>query len=167
LTKSRILAGANFILAALACVLVAFTQGNAQSQSVPSQSQVALPSYADVQAALTRMLGYDPNVAWQIVSIHPSQIPGLADALVVMKNQGASHIYVSSDGKLAIVGELIPFGPDPFAPNRARLAAVSGPTLGVSQPAIRIVEFTDLECQPCVNAQATLKKWRQIFRRCR
>lgn len=148
----------NLVLVALACALLAFAQGNAQSQSSPSQSQDSLPFRTDVQAALTRMLGYEPNISWQIVSIRPSQIPGLADALVVMKNQGASHIYISSDGKFAIVGELIPFGPDPFAPNRAQLAAVSGPTLGAAQPAIRIVEFTDLECQPCVNAQATLEK---------
>jgi protein-disulfide isomerase len=158
LTKAKILAGVNFVLAGFACALLAFSPINARSQSAPAQSQGSVPSYADVQAALTRMLGYDPNLSWQIVSIHPSQIPGLADALVVMKNQGASHIYISSDGKFAVVGELIPFGLDPFAPNRALLAAVSGPTLGAAQPAIRIVEFTDLECQPCVNAQATLEK---------
>jgi protein-disulfide isomerase len=156
LTKSKIFASLNFVLVGLACALLAFTPGRAQSQS--SNAQTALPSRADVQAALSRMLGYDPNISWQIISIRPSPVPDMADVLISINNQGPSHIYLSPDGKFGIIGEMIPFGPDPFAPARTQLANVTGPTLGAAQPAIRIVEFTDLECQPCVNAQATLEK---------
>jgi protein-disulfide isomerase len=146
----------NAVLVWLACAFLAFTPSRAQSPS--ANAQAALPSRADVQAALTRMLGYDPNISWQIISIRSSELAGMADVLISINNQGPSHIYVSPDGKFGIIGEAIPFGPDPFAAARTQLANVTGPTLGAAQPAIRIVEFTDLECQPCVNAQATLEK---------
>lgn len=144
------------LILTLAAALLVSAQSGPPQQPAPGQS--VLPTNAEVQAALSRMLGYDPNITWQIISIRPSQIRGMALALVSINKQAPSQIYISADGKYAIIGELIPFGRDPYFATRMKLDPVRGPALGAQQPAIRIVEFTDLQCAPCVAAQKLLEK---------
>ena len=53
----------------------------------------------------------------------------------------------------------MPFGPDPFAKDRAILDKDAfGPTKGPATPAITIVEFGDLECPACKQAQPVIEK---------
>ncbi len=79
----------------------------------------ALPTTEEVDAALKRTLGYDPGVTWQIYEITPAAVPGLADVLFAINKQAPQHIYLSPDAQNAIIGEMIPFGTNPFAPARA------------------------------------------------
>ena len=118
----------------------------------------ALPSQADVDAALKRTLGYDPGVTWQIYEIQPSPVPGLADVLFSINKQAPQHIYLSADAQNAIIGEMIPFGTNPFAPARAKLKGAFGPSRGGPNPPIDVVEFSDLECPHCKKAQPILEK---------
>jgi protein-disulfide isomerase len=118
----------------------------------------ALPSQADVDAAMKRTLGYDPGVSWQIYDISSSAIPGVSDVLISINKQGAQHIYLSPDGQNAIIGELIPFGTNPFAPARAKLKGAFGPSRGSQNSTIDIVEFSDLECPHCKKAQPIVEK---------
>jgi protein-disulfide isomerase len=118
----------------------------------------ALPSQADVDTAMKRTLGYDPGVSWQIYDISSSAIPGVSDVLISINKQGAQHIYLSPDGQNAIIGELIPFGTNPFAPARAKLKGAFGPSRGGQNPPIDIVEFSDLECPHCKKAQPIVEK---------
>ena len=85
----------------------------------------ALPTTDQVDAALKRTLGYDPGVTWQIYEIKPAAVPGLADVLFAINKQAAQHIYLSPDAENAIIGEMIPFGANPFAPARAKLKAAT------------------------------------------
>lgn len=123
-----------------------------------AKPSAALPSHADVDAALKRTLGYDPGVTWQIYEIRPSAVPGLADVLFSINKQAAQHIYLSPDGQNAIIGELIPFGTNPFAPARVKLKGAFGPSRGGQNPPIDIVEFSDLECPHCKKAQPIMEK---------
>jgi protein-disulfide isomerase len=118
----------------------------------------ALPTTEQVDAALKRTLGYDPGVTWQIYEIKPAAAPGLADVLFAINKQAAQHIYLSSDAENAIIGEMIPFGANPFAPARAKLKGAFGPSRGGPNPPIDIVEFSDLECPHCKKAQPVLEK---------
>jgi protein-disulfide isomerase len=118
----------------------------------------ALPTTEEVDAALKRTLGYDPGVTWQIYEIKPAAVPGLADVLFAINKQAAQHIYLSSDAQNAIIGEMIPFGPDPFAPARAKLKGAFGPSRSGPNPVIDIVEFSDLECPHCKKAQPIMEK---------
>ena len=117
-----------------------------------------LPTTEEVDAALKRTLGYDPGVTWQIYEIKPAAVPGLADVLFAINKQAAQHIYLSSGAQSAIIGELIPFGANPFAPARAKLQGAFGPSRGGPNPPIDIVEFSDLECPHCKKAQPILEK---------
>jgi protein-disulfide isomerase len=57
-----------------------------------------------------------------------------------------------------VVGDVIPFGPNPFAPAREKLQAADGPSRGPQNPAILVVDFSDLECPHCKAAQPVVEK---------
>lgn len=123
------------------------TTATAQPQNSPAP--VLLPTQEEIDTALKRTFGYNPGLSWTIYDIKPAVIPGLADVLVSMNKQSPIHVYVSPDTPYAIVGDLIPFGPDPFAPAREKLKSADGPAKGAASPVIEIVEFSDLECPHC------------------
>ena len=126
--------------------------------AVSAAAASQLPTREQVDAAMKRTFGYDPGIVWQIVDIRQTAIPDMADAIVSINGRAPQHLYLSSDGKNAIIGELIPFGIDPFAPARAKLLSADGASRGAANPAIRIVTFSELECPHCKAAQPILDK---------
>lgn len=145
-------------------ISVAMAQSPASKAATPAASAAAssqpqlLPSKELVDAAIQRTLGYDPNISWQIYDIRQSSIPDLADVVVSINKQAPQHIFMSSSTQTAIIGEMIPFGRDPFGPTRAKLQAADGPALGSATPSILIVDFSDLECPHCKAAHPKLEK---------
>jgi len=119
---------------------------------------VKLPTRDQVEVALKRTLGYDPGTSWVIYDIRPSPIPGVSDVLVSLNKQEPIHIFWNADTQNAVLGQMLPFGPDPFGPIRAKLKAADGPALGAQTPAILMVEFSDLECPHCKAAQPIAEK---------
>jgi len=134
------------------------TSAAATANPATSKPATALPTTEEVDAALKRTLGYDPAVTWEIYQIRPAAVPGLADVYFSINKQAAQHIYLSSDAQNAIIGELIPFGTNPFAPARAKLKDAFGPSRSGPNPPIDIVEFSDLECPHCKATQPVLEK---------
>ncbi len=148
----------------LCCLTLAFSQGTATKPAAPTHKEAAgkMPTKEEVDVAMKRTLGYDPSVSWTIYDIRPSVIPHIADVLISI-DKGAEkgkpqHIYMSTETQYAIPGEIIPFGPNPFAPTRAALQAADGPAQGSQTPAIVLVEFSDLECPYCKAAQPIIEK---------
>jgi protein-disulfide isomerase len=156
------------IVLAIALVGVASAQSKGTTKSTPPKKAapeaekgpppVLLPSREQVDADLKRTFGYDPGISWTIYDIKPAMVPGVVEVLVSMNKQNPVHIYMSPDTQNAIVGEMIPFGPNPFEPAREKLRAADGPTLGAEKPVIEIVEFSDLQCPHCKTAAPVLEK---------
>jgi protein-disulfide isomerase len=132
--------------------------GSTQHAQASAPPPMLLPSHAQIDAAMQRNFGYDPAVTWNILDVRESPIPGLADVILSINRQQTIHLYMSTDAQLAIVGNLLPFGPNPYEANREKLKAADGPSRGAQKPVIDVVEFSDLECPFCKAAQPLVEK---------
>ena len=145
------------LLAAIAITVAAFAQ-NAPPASVTSAT---LPSEQTVNDFMRHMFGYDPSIKWQIakIGVSPEGMPEVFAIVTNAQQQNQSvHFYVAPDGKHAILGETVPFGADPFADTRAILAKADGPARGPANAGVTIVEFGDLQCPSCKQAQPIIEK---------
>ncbi len=147
------------LLAAILLSGIAIAQSGPTLQTrpaAPSAGATVLPTEDTVNAFLFQWLGYEPTVTWKVTDIHPSEVPGLAEVSVVITNaQGSNQnrLLVSSDGKHAVSGEILPFGAKPFEDARTKLEkGLSGPARGPAKAAVTIVEFSDMQCPHCAKA---------------
>ena len=137
----------------------------AKSAAAPGRaasSEARLPSEDTVNGFMQDTFGYDSSITWRIIEIKPSEAEGLAEVLVLISNpqgQQSSRFFVSPDGQHALLGEVIPFGPHPFAAAKEKLEkGVTGPSRGPAKSPVMVVEFSDLQCPHCKAAQPTLDK---------
>ena len=132
----------------------------AAAASAAADGTTVLPTEDTVNSFLFQTFGYDPTVTWKVTDIRPSEVPGLAEVLVVITSQKGSNpnrLLVSADGKRAIAGDILPFGAKPFDDARAKLEkGVNGPAKGPAKASVTIVEFSDMQCPHCQKAAPTI-----------
>ena len=113
----------------------------------------ALPSEETINAFMQQMVGYNPEVTWRIAEVRPTGVGGLSEVQVVItdsKGSNGNKFYVTSDGKHAVTGDIIPFGVKPFEQDRLKLEkGVNGPAKGPAKAPVTIVEFSDMQCPHC------------------
>jgi protein-disulfide isomerase len=130
----------------------------ATSHAAASPSKAALPTPEEIDTYLKRSFGYDPAISWQIIDIRDSGVAGIPEVIVSVNKGDPFHFFFVASAQTAFVGQALPFGPNPFAPARAKLQAATGPSRGGENPPIQIVEFSDLQCPHCKAAQPVLEK---------
>ncbi len=131
----------------------------------PADFTADSPTKEQVLAFLQASWGYDSKRIYQVQRILKTSVPNLASVIVLVgekgnKQSGALQFFVLPDGQHLIAqGELLPFGPHPFAENRAILQKrADGPFRGSESKSLELVEFADFQCPHCKDAQATMDK---------
>jgi protein-disulfide isomerase len=122
----------------------------------------SLPTEEEVNAFLQAQIGWEDQVTWKVLSIKPSKAEGLAEVNVQISSphgQGGQKFFVSADGKHAVFGDVVPFGKHPFEETRLELEKkATGPSRGPANAPVTIVEFSDLQCPHCKEANPTVEK---------
>jgi len=136
----------------------------AKPKAATAQGSAAagLPSEDDVDGFMHETFGYNPQLTWKIVTIKPAEARGLAEVDVLISSpegQGEQKFFVTEDGKHAVVGDVIPFGKHPFEATRLELQKkANGPARGPAKAPVWIVEFSDLQCPHCKEANPTIER---------
>lgn len=135
------------------------------------------PTVATVDSYLHAILGYDANRIWRVMGIQKTQAPGVVKVVAMVSDRSANArvqtaaFFVTPDGKHVITDAgtgVQTFGADPFAENRAILRArADGPARGGVSKDFLLVEFADLQCPHCKDAQAIMARLGQDFPKAR
>lgn len=129
----------------------------------PKFFTAASPTVATVDSFLRSLWGFDPNRIWRVAAIQPTLAPGVSKVTVFVAEKGAnskvqtSAFFVLPDGKHAIADGVVSFGAQPFAELRKTLQdRADGPARGAASKDLLLVEFSDLQCPHCKEAQVTM-----------
>lgn len=137
----------------------------------PKYFTASAPTVDTVNAFLKALWGFDPNRIWRVEAIQSTEAPGVAKVVVYISDKtpgakvGASVFFVTPDGKHAISGsDVVSFGATPFAEARKILQdRADGAWRGSSSKDLMLVEFADLQCPHCKEAQPIMDRLAQDF----
>ena len=136
----------------------------------PRYFDAASPTTAEVEAFLKVLWGYDTNRTWRVEAIQKTSAPGVAKVTVFVadKSQGnkveSLRFFTTPDGKHAIADAVFNFGAKPYEDTRnTLLQRADGPSTGPATKALELVEFADLQCPHCKEAQPTMENLRRDF----
>jgi protein-disulfide isomerase len=129
----------------------------------PKNFTANAPSIDTVNAFLKALWGYDPNRIWRVEAIQKTLAPDVSRVVVYVSDKSGGKVQptafiVTPDGKHAIAGEtVIPFGATPFADVRKMMQdRADGASRGATGKDLMLVEFADLQCPHCKDAQGTM-----------
>lgn len=129
------------------------------------------PTVNTVDSFLKALWGYDENRIWRVEAIQKTGAPGVSKVVVFVSDRTpnakvqTTAFFVTPDGNHAIAGDgVIPFGATPFAPARKLLEEqADGAARGATSKDLLLVEFADLECPHCKDAQGTMDQLAKDF----
>jgi protein-disulfide isomerase len=132
----------------------------------------ATPTVDTVNSFLKALWGFDPNRIWRVEAIQTTKAPGVSKVVVFVSEKTANAkvqtaaFFVTPDGHYAIADSagVIPFGATPFAETRKLLQEhADGASRGAASKDLMLVEFADLQCPHCKEAQTAMDQLAKDF----
>ncbi len=132
----------------------------------------ATPTVDTVNSFLKALWGFDPNRIWRVEAIQTTKAPGVSKVVVFVSEKSANAkvqttaFFVTPDGHYAIADSsgVIPFGATPFAETRKLLQDhADGASRGAASKDLMLVEFADLQCPHCKEAQTAMDQLAKDF----
>jgi protein-disulfide isomerase len=118
------------------------------------------PTVDTVNAFLKQLWGFDENRVWQVAAILKTNAAGVSKVVVFVGDKlqpGKTQqtvFFTTPDGKHAIADNVIDFGAKPFEDTRKVLQErADGPARGAASRELMLVEFSDMQCPHCKDAQ--------------
>jgi protein-disulfide isomerase len=129
------------------------------------------PTVDTVNAFLKTLWGFDSNRIWRVVAIQTTAAPNVAKVVVLVSDKAPNSkvqptaFFVTPDGRHAVAGDnVVPFGATPFAEMRRTLQEhADGAAHGAAGKDLFLVEFADLQCPHCKEAQTTMDQLSRDF----
>jgi protein-disulfide isomerase len=135
-------------------------QTSAASTATTASAAPLTPLQKSVEAYLRHLYALGPTVQLTISAPKESEVPGLLEISVDLKdgeNSQGAQFFVSKDGKYLVRGDVSDMSKDPLAENRALLQITDAPSLGNPKAAVTLVEFSDFECPVCRSLHDVLR----------
>jgi len=138
-------------------------RGQAQpttASQVPKPAAPSAPLQKNVESYLRHLYALGPNVQLTVSAPKESEVPGLLETTVDVKdgeNSQAAKFYLSKDGKYLVRGEVSDLSKDPMAETRALLQTKDAPSLGDPKAPVTLVEFSDFQCPVCRSLHDVLR----------
>jgi protein-disulfide isomerase len=140
------------------------TKADPFPQPNPKFFTASTPTVDTVNAFLKALWGYDSSRIWRVEAIQATQAPNVSKVVVFVSDKApgakvqTTAFFVTPDEKHAVAGDtVVPFGATPFADLRKILQArADGATRGATGKDLMLVEFADLQCPHCKEAQGTM-----------
>jgi protein-disulfide isomerase len=132
----------------------------AQSAAIAPATAAPAPTQKNIEAYLRHLYAFGPDVLLVVGPPKETPVAGLLETnidLTIGDNKEAVKFYVSKDGKFLFRGELSDMTKDPLAENRAQIQMKDAPSVGDSNAAVTLVEYSDFECPVCRNLHDALR----------
>jgi protein-disulfide isomerase len=132
----------------------------AQSATIAPATAAPAPTQKNIEAYLRHLYAFGPDVLLVVGPPKETPVAGLLETnidLTIGDNKEAVKFYVSKDGRFLFRGELSDMTKDPLAENRAQIQMKDAPSLGDSNAAVTLVEYSDFECPVCRNLHDALR----------
>jgi protein-disulfide isomerase len=136
----------------------------------PKNFTAASPTVDEVNSFLKAIWGFDISRKWEVAAILKTQAPGVAKVVVLVADERQpgkvlpTVFFTTPDGKHAISDNVMDFGAKPFEETRKTLQAeATGAARGAKSNDLMLVEFADLQCESCKDAQDKMDNLAQDF----
>jgi len=142
----------------LVAVIALIPRGVSAQQSPATAT--ASPLQKSVETFLRNYYALGSDVTITVGTAKPIGSSGLSELPIEVKSPDGSDtvkMYVTSDGRYLVRGEVSDLTVDPNAENRSKLRLSDSPVLGDPKAPITIVEFADFECPVCRNLHDALR----------
>lgn len=135
-----------------------------------------LPTVATVDSYLKAVLGYDANRIWRVMAIQKTAAAGVTKVTAMISERSPNAkvqtaiFFVMPDGKHLVAdgSGVQPFGAAPYGETREILQSrADGPYRGSAAKELMLVEFADLQCPHCKDAEVTMKRLAEDFPKAR